>query len=207
MDLSKLPIKPAKRSLATSPKEIFKSLTLRGSIQNIWEPQAEALAEWEKNRTAADVVIQMNTGGGKTLAGLLIAQSLVNETKGKVLYVCPTNQLVEQVAGKAAESGISVATYLRGRWENAGAYDAALGPCITNYAAVFNGKTIFRDHEVRGIIFDDAHVAGNFVRGQFAISLSKDDTAFDDVAALYKKNISSETARPSNSTTPARATG
>jgi hypothetical protein len=186
MDLSKLPIKPTKRSLATSPKEIFKSLTLRGSIQNIWEPQAEALAEWEKNRAASDVVIQMNTGGGKTLAGLLIAQSLVNETKGKVLYICPTNQLVEQVAGKAAECGISVATYLGGRWENASAYDAALGPCITNYAAVFNGKTIFRDHEIRGLIFDDAHVASNFVWGQFAISLSKDDAAFDDVAALYK---------------------
>ena len=91
MDLSKLPIEPAKRNLVTNPREIFKSLTLRGSIQNIWEPQAEALAEWERNRAAADVVIQMNTGGGKTLAGLLVAQSLVNETKGKVLYVCPTN--------------------------------------------------------------------------------------------------------------------
>src|ERR1700719_4765145 len=106
-DLSKLPIKPAKRNLATSPREIFKSLTLRGSIQNIWEPQAEALAGWEKERKSADVVIQMNTGGGKTLVGLLIAQSLVNETKGKVLYVCPNNQLVEQVATKAAECGIS----------------------------------------------------------------------------------------------------
>jgi len=189
MDLSKLPIKPTKRSLATSPKEIFKSLTLRGSIQNIWEPQAEALAGWEKNHQSPDVVIQMNTGGGKTLAGLLIAQSLVNETRGKVLYVCPTNQLVEQVAAKAAECSISVATYAKSHWDNSSVYDTALGPCVTNYAALFNGKTIFRDHEIRGIVFDDAHVAGNFVRGQFTITLSNSDSAFKEVAGLYRDHF------------------
>ena len=189
MDLSKLPIKPTKQSLAASPREIFKSLTLRGSIQNIWEPQAEALAGWEKDRKAHDVVIQMNTGGGKTLVGLLIAQSLVNETKGKVLYVCPTNQLVEQVATKAAECGISVATYMRSQWNNANIYDTSFGPCVTNYAAVFNGKSIFREHETRGIIFDDAHVAGNFVRGQFTIKLSQDDPAFKEVAELYRNHF------------------
>jgi Type III restriction enzyme, res subunit/Helicase C-terminal domain len=189
MDLSKLQIKPAKRSRATSPKEIFKSLTLRGSIQNIWEPQAEALTAWEQKRDAADVVIQMSTGGGKTLVGLLIAQALVNETKGKVLYVCPTNQLVEQVASKAAECGISIATYMRGQWSNASAYDSAMGPCITNYAAVFNGKSIFSNHEVRGIIFDDAHVAGNFIRGQFTIRLAQDHPAFAEVVQLFRAHF------------------
>lgn len=75
MDLSKLPIKPAKRNPVTNPRDIFKSLTLRGSIQNIWEPQAEALFGWDQIRTASDVVIETNTGGGKTLVELLIAQS------------------------------------------------------------------------------------------------------------------------------------
>ena len=186
MDLSKLPIKPTKRSLATSPRDIFKSLTLRGSIQNIWEPQAEALSGWEQKRNSPDVVIQMNTGGGKTLVGLLIAQSLVNETKGKVLYVCPTNQLVEQVESKAAECGISVATYMRRQWTNENIYDASLGPCITNYAAVFNGRSIFSDHEIRGIIFDDAHVAGNFIRGQFTLRLAQDHPAFAEVAQPFR---------------------
>jgi hypothetical protein len=189
MDLSKLPIRHTKPSLATNPKEIFKSLTLRGSIQNIWEPQAEALAEWEKNRKAPDVMIEMNTGGGKTLAGLLIAQSLVNETRGKVLYVCPTNQLVEQVATKAAECGISVATYMRSHWNNANVHDTSVGPCITNYAAVFNGKSIFKNQEIRGMVFDDAHVAGNFVRGQFTIKLSQDHPAFQEVAELYRAHF------------------
>ncbi|MBK7092279.1 MAG: DEAD/DEAH box helicase family protein [bacterium] len=78
---------------------MFERLTLRGSIKNIWEPQAEALKLWDANRTTQDVLIQMNTGGGKTLVGLLIAQSLVNEQKGRVLYLCPNNQLIEQTTG------------------------------------------------------------------------------------------------------------
>src|ERR1700676_5437813 len=186
MDLSKLPIKPVKRSPATNFRDIFKSLTLRGSVQNIWEPQAEALSAWEAKRNAADVMIQMSTGGGKTLVGLLIAQSLVNDTNGKVLYVCPTNQLVEQVTSKAVECGISVATYMRSQWKNESVYDTGMGPCITNYAAVFNGRSIFRDQEIRGIVFDDAHVAGNFIRGQFSIRLPLNHPAFDEVAQLFR---------------------
>lgn len=189
MDLSKLSIKPQKRSAATSPRDIFKSLTLRGSIQNIWEPQAEALAEWEKQRAKPDIVVQMNTGGGKTLVGLLIAQSIVNETKGKVLYVCPTNQLVEQAASKAGECGIAVATYMRSHWSNPNIYDSSMGPCITNYAAVFNGKSIFRDQQIQGIVFDDAHVAGNFIRGQFTIRLSPGTPIFNEIAKLYRNHF------------------
>lgn len=186
MDLSKLPIKPAQQNRATNPRDIFKSLTLRGSIQNIWEPQAEALNGWEQKRNASDVLIGLNTGGGKTLVGLLIAQSLVNETKGKVLYVCPTNQLVEQVASKAAECGLAVATYMRGQWTNDRVYDSATGPCITNYAALFNGKSTFRNHDIRGIIFDDAHVAGNFIRGQFSLRLQQNLPVFNEVADLFR---------------------
>jgi len=49
-DLSKLPIKAKQRSEIVNPKDIFKSLTLRGPVQNILEPQAEALGEWFDKR-------------------------------------------------------------------------------------------------------------------------------------------------------------
>lgn len=186
-DLSKLAVKTKSRNAAVNPKDIFKSLTLRGTVQNIWEPQAEALGEWfDKHRGDSDVVIEMSTGGGKTLVGLLIAQSIVNESKGKVLFVCPTNQLVEQAAAKAAECGISVATYMKGQWTNQDVYDSATGPCITNYAAVFNGKSVFRNHDIRGIIFDDAHVAHNFVRGHFTLRIPNPHPAFKPIANLFR---------------------
>ena len=186
MDLSTLPIKPKKRSKIIDPMSIFKSLTLRGSIQNVWGPQAEALKEWHKSRHDADVVIGMNTGAGKTLVGLLIAQSLVNETSGKVLYVCPTNQLVEQAAGKGAECGIEVATYMGRKWGNKIVYDRSLGPCVTNYAAVLNGKAIFQRKPISAVVFDDAHVASNFARSQFTLKIPSGHASFERIFNLFR---------------------
>lgn len=154
MDLSKLPIRPTKRSRPTAPEDIFKSLTLRGTIENMWGLQLEALRGWEALRTESDVIAEMTTGGGKTLVGLLIGQSLVNESSGKVLYVCATKQLIEQTAARAQECGIRVATYFGGNWTDREVFDGCIGLCITNYAAVFNGRSIFRGEDFRGIVFE-----------------------------------------------------
>ena len=52
----------------------------------------------------------MNTGSGKTLVGLLMLQSLLNEEIGPALYLCPTKQLVEQAYQTAREVGIPAVT-------------------------------------------------------------------------------------------------
>ena len=75
MALKKLKLSVETGQKPVDPLQIFERLTLRGSIENIWEPQAEALREWHRQRREADVAIEMNTGGGKTLVGLLIARS------------------------------------------------------------------------------------------------------------------------------------
>ena len=118
MALKKIKLSIAQGKKPVDPLEIFKKLTLRGSIENIWEPQGEALKKWQKKRNDPDVVVQMNTGGGKTLVGLLIAQSLVNETKGHVLYVCPNNQLVEQIVDRSKEIGLTPAIRYKSRWRD-----------------------------------------------------------------------------------------
>lgn len=190
MDLSKLPIKPTKRSRPTAPEDIFKSLTLRGSVENMWGPQVEAVRGWDAIRAESDVIIEMTTGGGKTLAGLLIGQSLVNETNGKILYVCATKQLIEQTAARAQECSISLATYFGGNWTERNAFDGCTGVCITNYAAVFNGLSIFKKENLRGIIFDDAHVANNAIRGQFAIRIDREHAAFRPIANCFRDYFS-----------------
>ncbi|MFP4107409.1 MAG: nucleotidyl transferase AbiEii/AbiGii toxin family protein [Phycisphaerae bacterium] len=53
----KLSVPASKRPV--DPLEIFSKLTLRGSIENIWDPQAEALREWHKNRNQQDVALEM----------------------------------------------------------------------------------------------------------------------------------------------------
>ena len=59
-------------------------------------------------------MIKLHTGGGKTLVALLIAQSVINKTDELVLYLAPTNPLVEQVLAKSQEYAISTVRYLNG---------------------------------------------------------------------------------------------
>jgi hypothetical protein len=184
--LTGLKITPKRRSKETDPLKIFEALTLRGTVENIWDPQSDALRRWHLVRDKQDIVIEMNTGGGKTLIGLLMAQSLVNETAGQVLYVCPTIQLIEQARMRAAECGLEVATYYDRHWWNEQAFVGAYGPCLTNYAAVFNGKSIFRRTAIRAFILDDAHVAGPNIRSSFTLRLASSTEAFSKIVELFE---------------------
>ena len=78
----------------------------------------------------------MNTGGGKTLIALLIAQSMVKRTNGNVLDVCPTIQLIEQTRVQAEACGLETAAYFGGSWYDQDVFGEARGPCVTNYAAL-----------------------------------------------------------------------
>jgi hypothetical protein len=144
------------------------------------------LRQWHAVRAERDVVIEMNTGGGKTLIGLLVAQSLVNETAGQILYICPTIQLIQQAKMRAEECGLDVATYYEGRWSNEQAFTGGHGPCLTNYTAVFNGKSIFRNKAISAFILDDAHVAGPNIRRSFTLRLVSGTPAFARIVDLFK---------------------
>lgn len=52
----------------------------------------------------------MNTGSGKTVVGLMILQSCLNEEKGPAVYVVPDKYLVTQVCAEARRLGIQTAT-------------------------------------------------------------------------------------------------
>lgn len=190
MALKKIKLSVAHGAKPIGPLKIFKKLILRSSIENLWEPQGEALKKWHKKREDSDVVVQMNTGGGKTLVGLLIAQSIVNETKGRVLYVCPNNQLVEQSIARSKEISLSPASRYKGQWQNREVFESGEIFCVTNYATVFNGSSIFRNEEIDALIFDDAHVAENVIRGQFTLKISSGHTAFSQILHLFRKHFS-----------------
>lgn len=90
VDLSKIKAKK-RESMPIDPYEIFRKNSARMSesgVNDLWAGQVDALREWHANRESEDVCLVLNTGAGKTLIGALISQSLVNETRGKVLYAC-----------------------------------------------------------------------------------------------------------------------
>ena len=97
------------------PRDIFNSLPKPQGINDLYASQAEVLDNWFERRTDRDVVIKLHTGGGKTLVALLMAQSMMNESTEPVIYLAPTNQLVDQVIAKSQEYGIPTARYVRGQ--------------------------------------------------------------------------------------------
>ena len=186
LDYSKL--KPqAKEQRVTDPIALFQRLRVTDtSINDLWLAQGDALRAWHTKRKETDISISLNTGAGKTLVGLLIGQSLVNELQSLVVYACSSIQLVEQTAKKAEGYGIPITTYIRGSFSNdLSAKGAAV--CLTTYQALFNGKSIFPRREVAGIVFDDAHAAEHLLRDHFSLRLSKTDfeNVFAQIAAEF----------------------
>jgi hypothetical protein len=157
-----------------------------GQLRGLYGHQQEALAKWNSIRDKDDILFSLPTGGGKTLVGLLAAQSLVNERKGKVLYACPTKQLVEQARLQAEQCGIQVATYCDSRWHNQELFQQAHCCLVTNYHVLFNGKSRFKDERIHGVIFDDAHVAPQVIRDCFTLRMDRTHPAWYPVLQILQ---------------------
>lgn len=164
----------------TDPFRIFQRLPKPPYINDLWESQSEALKLWIKRRTERDLVIKLNTGGGKTLVGLLIGQALLNELHKPVLYLCPTKQLVQQTLEKAKEVGISAIGYETGPSDLPTSFLNGQSMLVATYNAVFNGRSKFGIQGggsepilVGAIICDDAHAALSAIRDAFTLTISR----------------------------------
>ena len=122
--------------------------------------------------------MKLHTGGGKTLVALLMAQSVMNETGEPILYLAPTNQLVEQVLAKSTEYGIAAVPYTKGEPLSSDFHDGK-SVLVGAYQTLFNGRSKFgvlgsgqEIASVGAIVLDDAHVALSSVRDAFTLTIS-----------------------------------
>jgi Rad3-related DNA helicase len=191
MDFSKLG-STKKPPAPTDPIKIFATLpSLPGTFNDLWRGQDKALADWHANRGKRDVLVSLNTGAGKTIVGLLVAQSLVNEGLENVLYICSTIDLVRQTSAEAKRIGMEHTTRVRREFSN-DLFETGKSFCITTYAAVFNGYSALRNKFFpQAIIFDDAHVAEGLLRGAFTlrIDVRNQEELFDEIAQLFKPHF------------------
>lgn len=185
----------AKKAAPAEPLEIFRRLPKPQGINDLYTSQAEVLESWFERRIESDVVVKLHTGGGKTLVGLLMAQSTLNETKEPVLYLAPTRQLVKQTLEKAKALGIAAVPYQTGSPLDD---DFINGKAImvATYKALFNGRSKFGVRgaakppiKVGAVILDDAHVAFSVVRDSFTLEVkSKEDAElYEGLTSLFRK--------------------
>lgn len=135
----------------------------RRKILDVLPHQGEIMRTYSaKALNSTDVALQLPTGSGKTLVALLIGEWLRRKNQERVVYLCPTNQLVNQVAEQAEEKyGLTVLPFVgsASRYVPAAKaeYHNADHIAITNYSSLFNTKPFFNNAEV--LILDDAHAA------------------------------------------------
>jgi len=120
---------------------------------------------------ATDVAIELPTGTGKTLIGLLIAEYRRRRFEERVVYLCPTRQLVHQVVERSRQCGIGATALLPPLYE--GINDYRLSQCVgvATYSGLFNIRPRIDDPQF--IVLDDTHGAENYIAQPWALSIKR----------------------------------
>jgi replicative superfamily II helicase len=173
------------------PSELYESLDRASDKGPLRPAQSAVLEEWfAKRRTDRDVILKLHTGQGKTLVGLLMLQSQLNDGKERALYLCPNNMLVDQTCDQARQFGIHVVTAdpdLPDEFFNGKAI------LVASVQKLFNGLTKFRlgakSIQVGTILLDDCHACIDAIRTSFVISIKKDHPAYSPLIELFASDL------------------
>lgn len=170
------------------PRDIFFTLTRGPHFQFPRDIQTEVMNRWFDEREKRDSVIKLNVGSGKTLVGLLLLQSSLNEGKGPALYVSPDNQLSQQVIEEAKALGLEVTEDPRDA-----DYSAGEKICVVNVYKLFNGKSVFgvgtSQIDIGTVIIDDAHACVSTITQQFRINVGHTHGTYKEIFAALAEDL------------------
>ena len=181
-----------------SPEELYLSGTLprtTAAVDALWLHQGDVIRAYaESHQNTPDLALELPTGTGKTLPGLLIGEWVRRKAEGPVIYATPTKQLARQVAATAEREGVPAALLVgsaRG-WDAADEASVEGGESIgiTTYSSIFNSRP--KLPEPRLLIFDDAHAGEQFVGNEYGISIRRynDEITYLAVLAALKPFLS-----------------
>lgn len=165
-------------TIPNNPEELFRDLRAK-TVQGLLSQQADILREYFNHaQSKSDVAIQLPTGSGKTLVGLLIAEWRRIKFKQRVIYLCPTKQLVNQVLNQAIDNyGIEPIAFTGKKSDylnqNKSRYENCDSVGITTYSSLFNTNPYF--DSCGTIIFDDAHAAENYISKFWSLSIERNN--------------------------------
>ena len=133
---------PAATSTSKTPDQLFLDLPRR-RYTGLLDHQGQMLRTYaEKAVSSPDVALQLPTGSGKTLVGLLIAEWRRRSFQERVVYLCPTRQLVNQVVEEASNKyGMEVDGFTGSAREYEpgarGRYASGQRVAVTTYSSLF----------------------------------------------------------------------
>lgn len=177
---------PPKSSVSIKdPESLFRDLRDR-TVEGLLSQQADMLRNYMDHVDNRDIALELPTGSGKTLVGLLIAEWRRRTKRERCVLLCPTKQLVHQVVEQAKEKyGINALDFSGSKHQYPEADKTAFNNCesigVATYSALFNTNPFFSD--VHTLIFDDAHAAENYVSSFWSLDVRRyqDETTFDAI--------------------------
>jgi hypothetical protein len=178
------------------PREIFASLPAKDHRYSyLRDVQSEVLDAWFQRRSESDLRLKMNTGGGKTLVGLLLLKSSLNEGVGPAVYIAPTPFLVNQVVAEAKKLGLSVDT-------DPQSLNVARGKSIlvTSIKVLLNGRSQFGvapetpKLEIGSLVLDDAHACLGAADEQFTVILPSSSEAYKGLLGLFSQALDEQSS-------------
>ncbi|QDZ80153.1 DEAD/DEAH box helicase [Priestia megaterium] len=179
------------KGTVTSPITLFRDLKNR-EVKGLLDHQKEMIEKYMiEGFDLQDVAMELPTGSGKTLVGLLIGEYRRRVNREKVIYLCPTKQLVNQVVGDSEKKyGIKTIAFTGKQSE----YDPRVKAqytqgdviAVTTYSGLFNTNTYFNDADL--IILDDAHASENYIASLWSLTINRFDnsTLYNQVVELLK---------------------
>lgn len=176
-----------------NPIDIYDGLDRRSEVGDLREEQKEILLKWWANsRKSKDLIVKLHTGKGKTLIGLLILQSKLNEKKGPCLYICPSKALVKQTCKDAEKFGIPC-VQIESDGSLPDEFVSSEKILVTYIQKVFNGKSRFgvkgKYQKVDTIIFDDSHACVDILNDSFKIKVDREHGLYKDLMALFSESL------------------
>lgn len=184
--------KRRERILYDTPQAMYqdnKAKTILGPL----DYQSSMINEYMKELNTKNVALELPTGSGKTLIGLLIGEYRRKMKHETVLFLCTTNQLVKQVVEQANKKyGINAIAFC-GRQKDYNISDwvqyssgEAIG--VTTYSSFF--ATNSRFDEVDIIIMDDVHSCEDYIISNWTVNILKNDIMFNQIAIILKDVLS-----------------
>lgn len=177
-------------SIVIDPRDIFLTLDRDKAFAFPRDIQTEVMKDWFGQREQTDTVIKLNVGSGKTLVGLLLLQSSLNEGIAPAVYIAPDKQLVDQVIAESEKLGIEVTD---------DPHDANFqsGDCIliTTIHRLFNGKSVFGvgaegvKIKLGAVVIDDAHACIATITEQFRIELRNTHDAYKEILRIIEPDL------------------
>ena len=174
-----------------SPRDLFNLLSKKAKRYSyLRDVQADVLEQWAARRDVHDLTIKMNTGSGKTVVGLLILKSCLNEKKGPAVYIAPTPQLIQQVLDEAKDLGIEVTNDTHSPRFLSG--NAIL---VVNVYKLINGMSVFGvgDEGIKisigSLVIDDAHSCLETAEEQFTLNLPRIHASYHELLELFEHDL------------------